>query len=300
MVTGFGSLVADVLMISEAIKSNHKNIVDLQTIQVGGVIPTALITLSRLGTKAEFCTTVGDDEFANTLLSILKKEKVDTHNILRLASTTTPLSIVILNKKNGKRTNYYTTGVFPKIKINQFKIRIKKNTKLLLIDGHNIEVAYNLVDQGKNIGAKVLLDLGSPKKGIDKLIMKTDIVIIPKAYWRYVWPKFSTEEIIREVHKIGPKIIVVTMEEKGCVVSQRNNIYYQPGFKVNAVDTNGAGDVFLGTFAFGLLQNWDLPKIAKFASGAAALSCTKIGKDNKIPSFNEIINFLKSNNQIES
>ena len=46
-----------------------------------------------------------------------------------------------------------------------------------------------------------------------------------------------------------------------------------PGIRVNAKDTTGAGDVFHGGFIYGILQNWPLEKIMRFANTAAGLSC---------------------------
>jgi len=63
-------------------------------------------------------------------------------------------------------------------------------------------------------------------------------------------------------------------------------------FKVNAVDTTGAGDVFHAGFIYGLLENWEVAEILKFANAAAALKCKELGGRKGIPTLEEIQKFL--------
>ena len=55
------------------------------------------------------------------------------------------------------------------------------------------------------------------------------------------------------------------------------------GFEVNAVDTTGAGDVFHAGFIYGLLQNWEVAEILRFANAVAALKCRDLGGRKGIP-----------------
>ena len=62
-----------------------------------------------------------------------------------------------------------------------------------------------------------------------------------------------------------------------------------PAFKVHAVDTTGAGDIFHGAFIYGLLHNWPLDRIMTFANAAAGLNCTHLGARGGIPPLGEIL-----------
>jgi sugar/nucleoside kinase (ribokinase family) len=64
------------------------------------------------------------------------------------------------------------------------------------------------------------------------------------------------------------------------------------GFEVNVVDTTGAGDVFHGGFIYGLLRNWEVAEILKFANAVAALKCRDIGGRKGIPSLEEVQRLL--------
>jgi sugar/nucleoside kinase (ribokinase family) len=67
-----------------------------------------------------------------------------------------------------------------------------------------------------------------------------------------------------------------------------------PAFKVHAVDTTGAGDIFHGGFIYGLLQNWSLEAIMSFANAAAGLNCTHLGARAGIPPLAEILQLVSS------
>ncbi|MBP1605641.1 MAG: iolC, partial [Acidobacteria bacterium] len=61
------------------------------------------------------------------------------------------------------------------------------------------------------------------------------------------------------------------------------------GFAVQAVDTTGAGDVFRGGFIYGLLQQWPVDRVLRFANAAAAVSCTRTGALDGVPSLEDIV-----------
>lgn len=289
---GFGSVVADILMSRGPIAINHKNLVDFQIIQVGGVIPTALMTLSRLGIETCLKSVLGNDEFGNTLMDIFKREKVRTEDVVKLDNSHTPLAFVVLNSLNGQRTNFYTTGEFSHKEINTLNLDLDKDTSLLLIDGHNIKASQKIINSAKTIGAKVMLDLGSPKKDLESLIPYADIITVPGAYWKEVWPGERPENIINRFLEKYDKDFFLTMEEKGSLVGSNKKVFHQPAFNIEVKDTNGAGDIFFGSLAFGYLKNWDLIKTVRFATAAAAFACSKIGKDKKIPTFSDIEKIL--------
>jgi sugar/nucleoside kinase (ribokinase family) len=68
-------------------------------------------------------------------------------------------------------------------------------------------------------------------------------------------------------------------------------VLHVKGFKVDVVDTTGAGDVFHAGFIYGLLQNWEVKEILRFANAVAALKCRDLGGRRGIPTLGEVQNF---------
>lgn len=89
-------------------------------------------------------------------------------------------------------------------------------------------------------------------------------------------------------------IVIVTLGSKGCFVSQPDVYARVQPHGVDAVDTAGAGDAFVGGLAAGLVKfNKNVFEAAHFANAVAALSVTRHGTAESMPTAREIARFLK-------
>lgn len=283
MIEGFGLTQVDILLnVPQKIILNQKHIVTEQIFQIGGVIPTALIFLSRLGIDCRLHTTLADDNFGKMITQWLKSEKVKLDPI-RTKTKSSPSAVVVVEQPTGNRSGFYNLGGIADLNLhalNQVKFRPK--SKFLLLGRHNPVLIRALIKKAKREGLITLLDLGSYQKEAVNLAKTADVV--------FVSGQVQTEAL--KLLQSGPKICVVTQGEKGCLVASGGKIFHQPAYKVKAVDTNGAGDVFMGGFTYGLINGWPLQKTAQFASAAAAITCTKFGKIKSIPQSTAEINRL--------
>jgi len=93
--------------------------------------------------------------------------------------------------------------------------------------------------------------------------------------------------------------LAVTLGAQGAMAVVGNECIRFPAFKVHAVDTTGAGDIFHGGFIYGLLQNWPLERIISFANAAAGLNCTHLGARSGIPPLAEILQLCDSGKHAE-
>jgi len=91
----------------------------------------------------------------------------------------------------------------------------------------------------------------------------------------------------------GVDTVILTMGSKGAFVASADSREMVGGFKVNAVDTTAAGDVFNGALAVALTENIALEEAVRFANAAAALSVTKLGAQPSAPSRAEIDQFMQ-------
>jgi len=87
--------------------------------------------------------------------------------------------------------------------------------------------------------------------------------------------------------------LCATLGREGAMAVVGNRIVHSKGFPVDAVDTTGAGDVFHAGFIYGLIKNWDVGEILRFANAVAALKCTRMG-GRSAPAFHEVHSFLGS------
>ena len=82
--------------------------------------------------------------------------------------------------------------------------------------------------------------------------------------------------------------MVVTLGERGLIYDDAGTCRHLPAYAVRAVDTTGAGDVFHGAFAYGVLRAWPLELNLQVASLAAALSVQGRGGRRSIPTLDAV------------
>ena len=84
------------------------------------------------------------------------------------------------------------------------------------------------------------------------------------------------------------RLTAATLGEEGVLAWDGTRFHYAPAFRVETLDTTGAGDIFHAGFIYGLLQGWSLQRQLDFGCAAAALNCTAIGARGGIQPVNSI------------
>ncbi len=93
--------------------------------------------------------------------------------------------------------------------------------------------------------------------------------------------------------QLGARSVVVKLGALGCLWSDGKAVRRLSAFKVNAVDTTAAGDVFNGALAVALAESAGWPDALRFASAAAAISVTRPGAQSSIPARAEVDDFVR-------
>jgi ribokinase len=95
-----------------------------------------------------------------------------------------------------------------------------------------------------------------------------------------------------QLARIAVPTVVVTLGGRGCLARSGQLRLVQPAFRIQPVDTTGAGDTFCGALVAALSQSLTLAEALRQASAAAALACTKMGAQSSIPTQVEVTDFL--------
>lgn len=88
-------------------------------------------------------------------------------------------------------------------------------------------------------------------------------------------------------------ITVRTCGARGCTIYHNGAAVPVPGFRVEAIDTTGAGDSFAAAFTLGYLRGWELERVARYANAVAALSTTALGSRTGVPDAGGVARFLE-------
>ena len=144
----------------------------------------------------------------------------------------------------------------------------------------------------REAGTKVLLDPALPYAKIKPLLRYVDVPIVPEYWARALLPEEAPATVAERLRDEGAEIAVVTLGERGAVVAWEGGTQAFPAYPVDVVDTTGAGDAYHGAFLYALLQDWGLPRMARFASAVGSLNCRALGGRNALPTREEVDQFM--------
>lgn len=264
------------------------------SIQGGGPVPTAMVTLARLGAKVAYVGKVGDDADGELVRWQLEKEGVDTRWVVVDKKIKTSKAYIWVDKGTGKRTVALDRDKKNRLSENDLGFLKSISTKFLHLDAREPKINIWVARWAKKQFVQVCLDVGSLRKGAEKVLPYVDHLIVSRRFACGFTGTSDTYVACGELLKTGCETAVVTIGEKGCICGTENEMFHSPGFGVKVVDTTGTGDVFHGAFIYGLLEGWSQKKTAEFANACAAMKCRQLGGRTGIPTLEEVRSFIQS------
>ena len=296
-VVGLGQCCIDYLGVVEQYPDvNAKEEVNNLTVQGGGPVATAMVTLSRLGTSTTFIGKISNDYFGSLIKDSLTSAFVNIDHIVIEKDKRSQFAFIVIEKETGKRTVLWSRATVAPLRSEEVNRGVINTAKVLLLDGLMKDASMAAAEYAREAGVTIVVDAGSMREGALALANLSDYFIASEDFARQFShandPKVAAMELLDQ----GAKTVIITLGEKGSICATPESHFYQPAFKINAVDTTGCGDVFHGAFIFGLLQKWELYETIRFASATAALKCREIGGRTAIPDLREVEEFLESNN----
>ncbi|MBI5642372.1 MAG: sugar kinase [Deltaproteobacteria bacterium] len=290
-VAGLGQCSLDYIsIVRDYPKENTKEeILDL-TVQGGGPVATALVSLGRLGVKTSFAGVVSDDRAGAEIKKGLKEEGVDIRGLKVRKGGKSQTAVIVVNKKSGSRTILWQRPTVKALQKDEVNEAFIKGKDFLLLDGLMKDASIKAAKIAKKSGVPVMLDAGRVRPGMIELIELSDYVVGSEEFAKGL--KLPPKDALLKLSAAG-KTVTITLGERGNITSQNGIIFNQRAFKVKAVDTTGAGDVFHGGYIYGLLNGWDIKKTVEFASAFAALKCLKPGGRAGIPTLSETLRAVR-------
>jgi sugar/nucleoside kinase (ribokinase family) len=260
--------------------------------QGGGQVATAMVALSRWGIKAKYIGKVGGDELGQFSLRSIRQEEVDVSSVTTEPNTTNQFATIIVDRATGDRTILWNRDDRLMYREGELQEEEICSGKLLHLDGHDIHAAIQSASWAKEEGIPTVVDLDKAEPLTPELIKKIDFVITSSRFPTLFTGISDREKALVEMQRQAPGFLCATLGREGAIALVDGEILHVKGFGVNAVDTTGAGDLFHAGFIYGLLQNWEVREILRFANGVAALKCGELGGRKGIPTLEEIHKFL--------
>ena len=267
---------------------------------LGGKGANQAVALSRLGASVSFVGNVGRDSFGEELTASLSSEGID---LSMLGSVNKKTGTALINVfENSENQIIYIPGAN---KLTNHKQVTPESLEAANIIVSQMEVNPKEVEQlfanSKNKNCINILNLAPFKEPSNTLIAHTDILVFNELEFS-LFTSLDTS-IPLELDSLKEKLenlnlnhklsLIVTLGERGLVYYENHKMDYIEAVKVNAVDTVGSGDCFVGALSYSLLQGRSLEESCEFANKSAALSVTKKGAATSMPKMEEVRSFYK-------
>ncbi|MGA4622763.1 sugar kinase [Citrobacter meridianamericanus] len=257
----------------------------------GGPAATAAVAAAKLGAQVDFIGRVGDDDTGNSLLAELDSLGVNIRYTRRYAGAKSSQSAIMVDAQ-GERiiVNYpspdllHDAGWLNEIDFSQWDV--------VLADVRWHEGAREAFTLARQAGVMTVLDGDVTPQDISELVALSDHAAFSEPGLARLTGITDPVAGLKKSKTLTNGHVYVTRGSEGCDWIKNNALQHQSGFKVDVVDTTGAGDVFHGALAFSLAGG-DAPEDAvRFASGVAALKCTRPGGRAGIPDCDQTRSFL--------
>ncbi|CNF09522.1 sugar kinase [Yersinia frederiksenii] len=257
----------------------------------GGPAATAAVAAARLGAQVDFIGRVGDDATGNALLAELESYGVNTRLSRRYANARSSQSAILVDGQGERIIINHPSPDLPDDA--QWLMEIDFSLyDVVLADvrwHQGVLTAFTLARQA---GVTTLLDADVTPQDIRPLVALADHAAFSEPGLQRMTGENDTDMALLSATNDTNGHVYVTRGQKGCYWLEDGQQQHQPGFKVDVVDTTGAGDVFHGALAVALGQKSTIALAVRYANAVAALKCTRPGGRAGIPDCDQTDSFL--------
>lgn len=251
----------------------------------GGKGANQAVAAARLGAEVTMIGCVGDDPFGKLVLNNFKSNGVITDHVEPVTGVETGTahiilaegdnSIVVVKAANDRVTPAYVDEAVEVIKASDIVLIQQEIPEETVVHVSELCAKYNIP----------LMLNPAPARLVPQAVIEQAAYITPNEHEAVI---LFGDEPLGEVLRRYPNKLFVTEGKNGVRYFDGTQEILVPGYKVQAVDTTGAGDTFNGAFAVALAEGKSLQDSLKFANRAASLSVMKFGAQGGMPTRSEV------------
>ncbi|KIL41373.1 carbohydrate kinase [Gordoniibacillus kamchatkensis] len=257
--------------------------VDSIGMHIGGGAALFGVALAKLGMKLALAGVLGKDYYGQYLLDQLAQHNIDTSKIKISRVNGTGISIALHPETDRSFITY--AGSNAELGIGQLDLDSIAEGRHVHLTGYkgsaNHDAFVHAAERLQARGVTVSLDTGWDDtgewyKGIMELASITDILFMNETEAIHFTGSASVEEAIRVLSRHGEHV-VVKLGSRGAVAAVKGRSVYRPGYRVNALDTTGAGDCFNAGYVYGYLAGKTPEDCLLYGNACGALSVSAYG-----------------------
>ena len=261
----------------------------------GGKGANQAVTVARLGGRVSFICKTGSDIFGHQANQLFNEEWIDTSYVF--SDTKNPSGVALITvDTDAENCIVVAPGANAHLTPNDLK-RSAEAVEAADIILLQLEIPMQTVEAAAamayRLGKKVVLN-PAPASKLSAGLLETLYAITPNETEAEaisgirITDEHTAEEAARKIASMGVCNVIITLGAKGALVFDGEHCEVVPAYKIQAVDTTAAGDVFNGALVVALSEGRTLPEAVRFACKASAISVTRSGAQNSVPYRTEV------------
>jgi sugar/nucleoside kinase (ribokinase family) len=257
------------------------------TVLPGGQVATTVVACQQWGLRTRYVGKLGSDTAAALHREAFARAGVETQ-LITVPGGASPQSLILVDAE-GERTVLCHRDERLILQPEDLDRSWIEQARALHVDGHDTAAATLAAQWARAAGIPVIADLDELYPGIEELIANIDYLIVSRDFPTRLTGEADIEAaLIQMQRRYGCRLTAATLGPDGVLAWDGKDFHAAAAYRVPAVDTTGAGDIFHAGFIYGLLRGWQLDRQLDFACAAAALNCAAVGARGGIRTAEEI------------
>lgn len=256
----------------------------------GGCAGNAAVAIARLGGQSWIATRLADDVTGDRIVADLASDGVDTRFAHRFAGLRSPVSAILVDAAGERMVVSYSDPAIPE-QPDWLPPVLPAGAGAVLVDTRWGEGALAALQLARKAGVPGVLD-GDRRPPHPDLLASASHVALSAQALREVAGEGDPRDGLAKLARGSQAWLSVTIGKEGVLFIENGDVAHLPAFRVETVDTLGAGDVWHGAFALALAEGMGERGAIRFASAAAAIKCTRFGGRAGAPDRSEVERFL--------
>ena len=253
----------------------------------GGQVATTLCACAALGLRSRYVGTFGSDDHARLIRDELEARGVDTGAAL-VRAVPNRHAVILVEDGSGDRTVLWQRDPALALGPGDLPPDLLEGVRLLHVDATDEGASLAAARAARGAGLHVTTDIDQVSEGTADLIAAATLPILAEPVPGMLTGEPDVERALRALHQRHGGTICVTLGHRGAMLLDADRLHHAPAFRVEPVDTTGAGDVFRGALIYSLLRGDPPEAMLRFANAAAAVSCTREGAIDGVPTLPEV------------
>ena len=252
------------------------------------------VAAARLGAPTALVGNVGEDAFGDALVDFLTAEGIELGGLTRRRDAPTGTALIVVADSSDNSIVVVPGANWTLEVVDVRRIRLEPGDVLVAQYEIPLPVVEAALAQAKGAGASTILNPAPALPDPGALLGLADVVVVNETELGLLTAAHapSTAEeagiLARDLRRRAGQVVIATLGAGGAVALVDDEVVRVAGRDVDAVDTTGAGDCFVGALAASLCSGPDMARAVRFANLAASISVQRPGAGTSMPSLAEL------------